>query len=111
MEVVGSVDPSEIPHGMVHAAQGVWTRLADQVMEAHQQGKVLVIKASNQQEFKRMRNGMAERLRKAGYSRSFTAVDEPDGSIKIYCQLVDIRSQGVSVVKGPVGRPRRRASA
>ena len=107
MEILDSVDPNEVPD-VGTKPQGVWTRLAAQVIEAHRQGKVMVIKAKDRTEHKRLINGMSEKLRQAGYSRQFTSVDNADGSVTVYCQLTDLRG---TVVVQPIRRPRRRANA
>lgn len=108
MKVVGRVKPEEVPLGE-KAVFGVWTGLAEQAIAAHANGEVLVVSLENRDEFKRMSNGMAERIRLAGYSRRFTAVDEPDGSVKVYVDMVAKEPDNVTSVAPPNRRPRKRA--
>jgi len=111
MKVVGTVSPLEVPRVPGGRQTGVWTGLAQQVINAHTQadGGVLVVEAESREELKRMTNGMAEKLRDAGYSRSFTAVDNPDGSVTVYCQLVERETDGTVVVR-PITRRRRKSN-
>ena len=108
MEVLGSISPDEVPEGEIRA-MGTWTILAQQVIQAHRAGKVLVVKVKDRAEQKRMVNGMSERLRQNGYARQFTSVNEPDGKVTVYCKLAD--PQPASVVVSPLKRPRKRANA
>lgn len=110
MKIVGSVRPDEVPTAGP-ARFGLWTNLALKAIEAHEQGEVLVLMATSRDEYKHMVNGMAEKLRNAGYTRSFTTVDEPDGGVRVYCQLIERPGRVPSVVVKPIGRPRRRANA
>lgn len=109
MEIVGSVDPEEVPQDQTTRAFGVWTGLAVQAVAAAAKGKVLVVMLQDRDEFKRMRNGIADRLRYLGYSRSLVTEDQPDGRIKVWLQLVP-RADTATVVVQPMRRPRRRAN-
>lgn len=111
MEVIGTVAPSEVP--AVAPMPGRWTNLARQAIAAHQKGQVLVVKVKDRAEYKRMVNGMSDAFRRAGYGRSFSAIDEQDGSVRCYLQLNDsprhTKSAQNSVVVGPIGRGRKTA--
>ena len=87
MEVVGKVTQAEVPQGRKKAF-GVWTALARQIIDAHMQGEVLVVKVANADERRRMANGVSEVLRLAGFSRSFTTVEDGEG-LRVYCQMTD----------------------
>lgn len=108
MEIVGTVMPQEIPQTKIKIL-GQWTGLAVQAIEAAEQGRVLVVKVADREEYKRMVNGMSEKLRYAGYSREFAAVDEADG-VRVFCKLRQKPAQ-VSVVTQPIARPRKRTNA
>ena len=111
MKILGSVRPEDVPRGVGTNRSGTWTTLARQVIEAHEQGQVLEVTVADRAEYKRLVNGMAEVLREAGYSRIFTAIDEPDGSVHAYLQLRDKLGKTTSVVVQPIRRPRKRTSA
>jgi hypothetical protein len=108
VKIEGTVSPDEIPESGLKGI-GVWTGLAVEAIEAHHQGKVLVVAFQDHVEFKRARNGMAEKLRLAGYGRQFTTIDNPDGSVKAYLRVHELQP-APSVVVQPLARPRRRAS-
>lgn len=109
VDIVGSVGPEEVPQDGGKAF-GVWTGLAHQVIEAHEQGKVLVVKVGDRAEYKKMVNGMSERLRVAGYARRFVTRDEPDGGVQAWLRLEDSSrpSNNGLVSVAPANRRRRR---
>lgn len=113
MKVVGSVKPEEVPD-LPKANKGVWTSLALKAIEAHRRGEVLVVTCANRDEYKRMRNGMAEKIRLAGYARSFTAVnaEEPEDGVRVYLGLLDkAPGRNGSVAPPNLRRPRKKQSA
>ena len=103
--------PEEVPAGRA-ATFGLWTGLANQAIQAYEKGEVLVVKVKDRAEYKKLVNGMSEKLRQEGFARNFAAVDEPDGSVKAYLRLsekdppagVGARTNGTS------SRPRRRGA-
>lgn len=107
MEIVGKVTQADVPL-TGKKSSGIWTNLARQMIETHMQGQVLVVRVADNEERKRMVNGTAEVIRHAGLSRSFTTVNDPDGGMRVYCQLID--REPASVVVKPLKRPRRRAN-
>jgi hypothetical protein len=108
MKVVGSVERDKVPQ-TEKAVFGVWTGLTKQAIDEYRRGHVLTVKVADQAEFLKMRNGMSERLRRAGFSRQFVTVEEPDGLL-VYLQLVESTANGLPSVAPPPPR-RRRAAA
>lgn len=86
MDILDSIDASEVPD-TGRPRFGVWTGLAQRAIADHDQGKVTVIRLNDRTEYRRMANGTADTLRKAGYKRRFVPVDNPDGSVTAYLQL------------------------
>ena len=109
MKIEGTVDQDKIPESK-RQTFGLWTGLAIQAIEAHEQGKALVVTFENRDEVKRAVGGMAEKLRVAGYGRDFVSTDNPDGSVKVFMRLREVNRRAPSVVVQPIARPRRRAA-
>lgn len=88
MEILESVDPDDVPEGAGRAVRpGLWTGLARRAIADCDQGKVTVVAFKTEEDYKRMRNGVAEIFRKFGYSRRFTVVPEADGGLRVYMGL------------------------
>jgi hypothetical protein len=106
MKVTGAVKPDEVPRA-IGTAFGVWTSLATRVIEAHERGEVLTVVCDNRDEYRKMTNGMSERLRMAGYRRRFVAIDEANGNVRVYLQLEE-RPSTITVAPPVLGRPKRK---
>lgn len=112
-EIVGTVSPEEVPRDHTPARHGVWGQLLMQVIDAYKQGKLVVVKVPNRAEYRRMRNGMAERTRQMGYSQRFLPVDNDDGTVTVYLGLEarETPSPNVSVLDRPLTRPKRKRTS
>jgi hypothetical protein len=110
VKIAGDVAPDEVPL-LPGANMGQWTGLAKLVIEAYEQGRVLVVMAADKAEYRRMINGMSEVIRQRGYSRRFVTVDEPEG-VRVYCRLLEKQPPArATVVVRPLKRQRKRANA
>lgn len=107
MKVVGSVSPDEVPR-TGETTFGLWTSLAMQAIDEHKKGRVLTVKVADQAEYKKLGNGVAEKLRQHGYARRFAAVKEEDG-ILVYMQLEPSKRTQNVVSVAPPPPPRRKA--
>jgi len=85
VEVIGSVAPEEVPR--LAPVRGIWTALARRAIEDHEQGRVTVVKLDTQEAAKRMRNGMSDYIRKAGYLLHPVAVDQGKDGIRVFLEL------------------------
>lgn len=109
MEVRKSVAAEEVP-STAHSPKGhgLWTGVAAQAIEACQEGRVLVVKVKDHPEYKLLRSGLYEPLKKAGYTVRPVIIDEEDGRL-VYLKL-EPKTPAPTVVVSPIRKPRRRAS-
>lgn len=85
MEVIGAVAPEEVPALPI---KGQWTTLFERVMADYNAGQVTVVRVPNQDEYRRMRNGMQSYFSRAGVILRTTIVPDNDpkkpGSLRVY---------------------------
>lgn len=106
MELLESVDPSEVPEGASRSARpGLWTGLARRAINDCDQGKVTVVVFKDEAEYKKMRNGISDYLRKAGYRPTPTVVTNANGTLRVFLQL----ERKVEVINN--NHPRRPAAS
>ena len=89
MELVGGVDPNQIPQRAERRSRfGVWTGLVAQAIGLHEQGQATLVKLEDDDEYHRMRNGCAEAFRKSGYRCEYSIVRHlPARNIDVYLEL------------------------
>jgi hypothetical protein len=87
VEFLDSVAVEDIPREAERVGnKGVWTGLAQHAINDTEKGQVTVIKLADEDAYKRMRNGVSEYLRRAGYTLDAVMVKEDDG-LRIYMKL------------------------
>lgn len=88
MEILNSVDAREVPEGQKRITHpGVWSGLVKRAIADFESGKVTVIVMKDETEYKKMRNGIAQAIRDAGYRTVPTVVPNPDGSLKVFLEV------------------------
>jgi hypothetical protein len=108
MEIVGSVAKDEVPEGRTPSQNGIWTGLARRAVEDHKQGRVTMIQVTDNEEYKRMRNGTHDAFRQLGYQLFPVIVDQPDG-MRIFLEVEERKSAPTNgTVKSPRAPIRRR---
>lgn len=87
VEVLESIAPSDVPQDAQRLGQrGVWQELIARLIADQEQGLVTVLRVPNEDEYKRMRNGIADTMRKRGFI--VKAKVQPDaGSLRVYLEL------------------------
>jgi hypothetical protein len=87
MDIIGSVAPTEVPAGRGRTPrEGVWTGLARRAVADHEQERVTVISLADNDELKKMRNGVAFPLRNHGYALRPVVV-ESDSELRVFMEL------------------------
>lgn len=81
MEIVGSVDRTEIPQvaRRSYRPPGIWAQLSMRAVKDHVAGRVTVVKLKDDKELKKMRAGLQIPLRKLGYKSRLVVIEQPDG--------------------------------
>ena len=109
MEILEPVTPDKVPNAARAMKQGKWTGLALKIIDAHAEGLVIPVRLADLDEYKTMRNGMADKLRISGYRLLASVVEEHDGTVLAYLQVEEREppSNGSVVKPGTLRRKRR----
>jgi len=87
MELLESVLADEVPTlANPVRGKGLWTDLARRAVADYAEGKVSVVRVKDQQEYRRMRNGMSQAFRDAGFQCMPRTIEEADG-LRVYLEL------------------------
>ena len=87
MDIVGSVTVDEVPAGRTRMPrEGVWSGLARRAVADHEQERVTVVSLKDEDELKRMRNGVAFPLRNLGYAVRPIIV-EANNELRVFMEL------------------------
>lgn len=108
MRIIGSVPRDEVPaDGFRPKARSVWDELVQRALIDFREGKVTVLQLDDRKDYTRMRNGTQTYWRKAGVRPEVVLVDQADGSLKVFLELIQREDMRPTIVGRPRGRPRK----
>jgi hypothetical protein len=88
--IVGSVTPDEVPQD--HRRQpSLWEGLAARAAQDHEDGRVTVIKTTDEKEISRIRHNLQVPLHRQGLSARPVVVRSENGEIRIFLELIEYK--------------------
>jgi hypothetical protein len=86
IEIIGSVAPQEVP---TQRRENNWSRLAERVVRDHEEGRVTVLRLTDEEDLVRLRGNLGHHLHRKDYSARTVVVRQGDPiEIRVFVELV-----------------------